>query len=152
MIIKNVFDRKVSEELVSRINQLTPSTTNLWGKMNVSQMLAHCNVTYDLVYTDKYPKPTGLKKVLIKLLAKKVVTGPKPYKKNMRTAPVFLVSDDKDFDKERDLLIGNVEKTQQLGAAHFHNKESHSFGPLTTDEWNTLFYKHIDHHLQQFGV
>ena len=77
MIIKNVFDRKVSEELVSRINQLTPSTTNLWGKMNVSQMLAHCNVTYDLVYTDKYPKPTGLKKSLDKTFSKESSYRPK---------------------------------------------------------------------------
>ena len=150
--MKNVFDLQVSEELISRVNSLTSNTQNLWGKMNVAQMLAHCNITYDLVYTDKYPKPKGFKKFIIKLLAKKIVTGPKPYKKNMRTTPVFLVVDERNFEKEKEFLINHIKKTQQLGTAHFDNKESHAFGPLTSKEWNTLFYKHLDHHLKQFGV
>ncbi|SHJ27077.1 DUF1569 domain-containing protein [Pseudozobellia thermophila] len=149
--MKNVFDPEVSKELISRINSLTPDTSNQWGRMNVGQMLAHCNVTYDLVYTDKYPKPKGFKKFMIKLLAKKVVTGPKPYKKNMRTSPLFLITDERSFETEKQRLIQYIDKTQKLGATHFHNKESHAFGPLTTSEWNVLFYKHLDHHLRQFG-
>lgn len=150
--MKNVFDATIAKELTDRINKLSTESKGLWGKMNVAQMLAHCNVTYDLVYTDKYPKPKGFKKFMIKLFAKKVVTGPKPYKRNTRTAPVFLITDEREFQIEKDLLVKNVLKTQELGAAHFNNKESHAFGPLTTNEWNTLFYKHLDHHLQQFGV
>lgn len=150
--MKNVFDSNNAKELVARINALKADTPNLWGKMNVGQMLAHCNVTYDLVYTDKYPKPKGLKKFFIKLFAKKIVVGPQPYKKNLRTAPEFLITDERNFEQEKDRLIAHINKTQQLGAEHFHNKESHAFGPLTKEEWNTLFYKHLDHHLQQFGV
>jgi len=150
--MKNVFDSKDAQELVGRINALNANTPNLWGKMNVGQMLAHCNVTYDLVYTDKYPKPKGFKKFFIKLFAKKIVVGPQPYKKNLRTAPEFLITDEKDFEQEKDRLIEHVKKTQQLGAEHFDNKESHAFGPLMKEEWNILFYKHLDHHLQQFGV
>ena len=26
------------------------------------------------------------------------------------------------------------------------------FGPLTGDEWGICQYKHVDHHLRQFGV
>lgn len=150
--MKNVFDLNDSQELISRVGALTPETTPLWGKMNVAQMLAHCNVAYDMTYTDKYPKPGGFKKFMIKLFAKNLVVGPKPYKKNLRTAPEFLITDQRDFKREKKLLIENIEKTQKMGAAHFHNKESHAFGPLTEKEWNTLFYKHLDHHLQQFGV
>ncbi|NNE76060.1 MAG: DUF1569 domain-containing protein [Pricia sp.] len=150
--MKNIFDPADSQELIDRIDALDPDTQNLWGKMNVAQMLAHCNVAYDLTYTDKYPKPKGIKKFMIKLFAKHIVVGPKPYKKNMRTAPEFLVTDEKDFKREKKRLIDHIKKTQELGAEHFHNKDSHAFGPLTTKEWNTLFYKHLDHHLQQFGV
>ena len=81
-----------------------------------------------------------------------MVVGPKPYKKNTRTAPIFLVEGPRDFEKERQRLLDHLDKTQKLGTAHFHQKESHAFGPLTEKEWNTLFYKHLDHHLQQFGV
>tara|TARA_R110002049_G_scaffold309282_1_gene520036 strand:- start:5238 stop:5600 length:363 start_codon:yes stop_codon:yes gene_type:complete len=120
--------------------------------MSVDQMLAHCNVPYDFVYTNKYPKPNAFKKFMITLFAKKVVVGNKPYPKNSRTAPEFLITDEKNFDAEKKQLVDYIIKTQKLGKSHFHNKASHSFGPLSTQEWNTMFYKHLDHHLKQFDV
>jgi len=149
---KNLFDAEESQETIERINQLTHETPNLWGKMNVAQMLAHCNVAYELVYTDKHPKPIGFQKFMIKLFAKNVVVGPKAYKKNSRTAPMFIISDERKFDTEKQRLIAHLQKTQQLGEAHFNGKESHAFGSLSSKEWNTLFSKHLDHHLGQFGV
>lgn len=149
---KNLFDPKEFQETVDRINQLTPETEHLWGKMGVAQMLAHCNVAYELVYTDKHPKPKGLKKFLIRLFAKKIVVGPKTYKKNSPTSPSFIIKEPKDFEAEKNRLIDHLVKTQKLGAAYFDAKESHSFGKLTQNEWNTLFSKHLDHHLRQFGV
>lgn len=44
--MKNIFQTEVTQEIISRINNLLPNTPALWGKMSVSQMLAHCNVTY----------------------------------------------------------------------------------------------------------
>jgi len=149
---KNLFNEKESQETIDRINNLTPETQHLWGKMDVAQMLAHCNVAYELVYTDKHPKPGGFQKFMIKLFAKNIVVGPKPYKKNSRTAPMFVIADERDFEKEKARLVAHLQKTQQLGAEHFDGKESHAFGKLSTNEWNTLFSKHLDHHLQQFGV
>ncbi len=99
-------------------------------KIKSMKMLAHVNVTFELVYTDKHPKPKGLKKIMIKLLAKKIVTGPKPYKRNIRTAPEILISDEREFDNEKDRLISHLNKTQELGARHFEGKESHAFGAL----------------------
>ena len=149
---KNLFDQKECRETIERINSLTPETQALWGKMDVAQMLAHCNVAYELVYTDKHPKPKGFQKFMIKLFAKNLVVGPKPYKKNSRTAPMFLIADERDFEKEKNRLVDHLQKTQELGASHFNDKESHAFGKLSTQEWNTLFSKHLDHHLRQFGV
>lgn len=150
--MKNVFDRSEAAELIARINRLTPSSKGLWGKMSVSQMLAHCNVTYEMVYEDKHPKPNPLLKLVLKLLVKGKVVSETPYKKNNPTAPAFKVKDDKDFAAEKSRLIAHIEKTQRLGEDHFDGKESHSFGPLTKTEWNNMFYKHLDHHLTQFGV
>jgi|TARA_R110000744_G_scaffold38582_3_gene88252 hypothetical protein len=150
--MKNIFEKKVVDELIGRINKLNPSSIGLWGKMNVSQMLAHCNVSYEMVFTEKHPKPNGAMKLMLKLFVKQAVVNEKPYKKNSRTAPAFLVVDERDFDKEKKRLIDHLIKTQELGENYFHNKESHSFGPLTKTEWNNLFYKHLNHHLEQFGV
>jgi hypothetical protein len=150
--MKNIFDLKESNNLIGRINKLTPDTKGLWGTMSVDQMLAHCNVPYDFVYTDKYPKPNAFKKFIITLFAKKMVVGAKPYPKNSRTAPEFIIAERKNFKEEKKKLIDNIEKTQKLGESYFNNKESHSFGLLSIKEWNTMFYKHLDHHLTQFGV
>ena len=53
--MKNVFKQSDAAEVIDRINKLNPETKALWGKMNVTQMLAHCNVTYELIYDDKHP-------------------------------------------------------------------------------------------------
>ena len=87
---KNLFDAEESQETIERINKLTHETPNLWGKMNVAQMLAHCNVAYELVYTDKHPKPKGFQKFMIKLFAKNIVVSPKPYKKTAEQPPCSL--------------------------------------------------------------
>jgi hypothetical protein len=152
MALPNIFDKTVSENLIQRINLLNTNTQPKWGKMNVPQMLAHCNVTYEMAYENKHPKPNILMKAILKLFVKKVVTSETPYKHNSRTAPAFLIKDSRDFEKEKSRLINYINKTQQLGEAAFSNKESHSFGTLNKTEWNNMFYKHLNHHLTQFGV
>ena len=150
--MKSVFDSNNVQNLITRIKNLTPETKPEWGKMDVSQMMAHCNVTYEMVYDNIHPKPKGLKKLLIKLFVKKAVVGPKPYPKNGPTAPQFRITTPRDFDKEQERLIAYVQKTMDLGKDHFEGKESHSFGPLTSKEWDTMFGKHLEHHLKQFNV
>lgn len=146
------FQESTSKALIDRIDQLNSKTQPKWGTMSVDQMLAHCNVGYDINLTDKHPRPKGFKKFLIKLFAKKLVTGEQPYKKNSRTSPIFLIGDERNFEKEKQELIENINKVQSLGKEYFENKDSHAFGPLTSKEWSNLFYKHLDHHLTQFGV
>jgi hypothetical protein len=150
--MKNVFTPETTEELVTRINRLQRNTKPLWGKMNVAQMLAHCNVSYEFVYEDKHKKPNVFMRFLLKLLVKNYVVNEKPYKKNGHTAPEFKIVSEKDFEAEKNRLIDYIRKTQQLGEAHFEQKESRSFGHLSSKEWNNMFYKHLDHHLNQFGV
>lgn len=150
--MKNVFDKSVTDELIKRTNALSTESQPNWGIMNVAQMLAHCNVTYEMVYEDIHPKPNAFVKFMLKLFVKSQVVGDKPYKKNSRTAPQFVMKGDKDFEKEKERLIAYLNKTQQLGKQHFEGKQSHSFGSLSSDEWNVMFYKHLNHHLNQFGV
>jgi hypothetical protein len=150
--VKNIFEREVTDEVIGRINRLRPNSQPHWGKMSVAQMLAHCCVMYEMVYEDKHKKPNPLMKFILKTFVKKAVVNETPYKQNGQTAPAFIIKDDKDFAVEKERLITYIKKTQQLGGAHFDNKEYHSFGTLTKTEWNNMFYKHLDHHLRQFGV
>jgi len=152
MALPNIFTKEVSEEIISRIQKLEPTTPALWGKMNVAQMLAHCNVTYEMVYLTKHPKPNFFARMILKAFVKPIVTNEKSYKKDSQTAPAFIITSEKQFEQEKKTLVQHIIKTQQLGENYFDNKESLSFGNLSSNEWNNMFYKHLDHHLSQFGV
>lgn len=152
MALANIFEKEVSVTVIQRINKLTVNSQPTWGKMNVAQMLTHCNVTYELIYEDKHPKPNFLLKFILKTFVKKIVTNEIPFKHNEKTAPAFIITDARDFEAEKARLINHIHKTQQLGESYFDNKISHSFGVLSISEWNNMFYKHLNHHLTQFGV
>lgn len=152
MTYPNIFTAAVANTIIDRIQKLTPETKALWGTMSVDKALAHMNVTYEMAFEDKHKKPPFLIRLMLKAFVKQAVVGPKSYSTNSRTAPAFVISDARDFEKEKSRLIGYLNKTVELGQAHFEGKESLSFGPLSSAEWNTMFYKHLDHHLKQFGV
>lgn len=150
--MKSVFDPIDVHEILNRISKLTPETPAKWGKMNVAQMLAHCNVSYEMIYENIHPKPNPILKFVLKLFVKGKVVTEKPYAHNSPTAPAFIISDAKQFEKERTRLINHINQTLDNGVAYFDGRESHSFGKLNVTEWNNMLYKHLDHHLSQFGV
>jgi hypothetical protein len=152
MALPDIFSKSETDKMIGRINNLSPATQPNWGTMSVAQMLAHCNVSYEMIYENMHKKPNAFMKIILKTLIKNKVVDETPYKHNSRTAPQFIIKETKDFAIEKQRLIGYINKTQQLGAAYFDNKESHSFGALTKTEWNNMLYKHLNHHLAQFGV
>ena len=152
MALPNIFTASVSNEIISRINNLSNATPAQWGKMNVTQMLAHCNVTFEFAYEEKHKKPNFFMAFILKNLVKGGLVNEKPNKKNASTAPEFIIKDDRNFDEEKNRLIQYINRTVQLGQNHFEGRTSMIFGEMTSTEWNNLFYKHLDHHLTQFGV
>ncbi len=153
MILLNTFDPKTTEAVLNRLEKLNHTTAPQWGKMNSAQMLAHLNIPYDMENGKKNPKTPGLfGKLMLKLFVKNIVVGEKPYPKNSRTSPDFIVADERDFEKEKALFIANLKETEARGAAFYEGKESYAFGKLTANQWSIQFYKHLDHHFTQFGV
>jgi hypothetical protein len=150
--MKNIFLKEDVFEYIDRINELSPDSKALWGKMSVNQMLAHCNVSYEMVYEDIHKKPNNFIKIVLRLFVKNKVVNKKPYSKNNPTAPQFIVKDERNFEIEKNRLINYIIKTQELGEDTFEGKISHSFGKLSSKEWNNMFAKHLDHHLTQFSV
>ncbi len=150
--MQDVFLKGDCNQFINRINQLKLDSQPLWGKMSVDQMLAHCNVTYEMVYDDIHKKPNAFMRFLLKSFVKNKVVDESPYPKNIRTAPQFIINGDCDFELEKQRLITYINKTQELGKNNFEGKESLSFGKLSSKEWNNMFAKHLDHHFSQFGV
>ena len=152
MPIPNIFSSEVTEQFISRIQKIQDTTNPQWGKMNAAQMIAHCCVTYELVYENINPKPGLFMQLPLTTNVKKQVTGTAPYKKNLKTSPAFLKTGEYNLAAEKTRLINYLRRTQELGESYFDGKESHSFGKLNSNEWNNMFAKHLDHHLTQFGV
>lgn len=150
--MKNIFDKKDTNEFIERINQLTPDSQSLWGKMTAGQMLAHCNVMFEMVYDTIHSKPNAFMRFILKAFIKKKVVNESPYPRNIKTAPQFIITGNRDFDLEKSRLVSYINKTQELGEKEFDGKESLSFGKLTSKEWSNMFAKHLDHHFSQFGV
>lgn len=152
MTLPSIFEAKTTETILSRLNNLTNATQPLWGKMNAAQMLAHLNVAYDIDSGKIITETPALMKFMLKLFLKPTLINEKPYKKNSRTAPTFLISTEKDFESEKKRLIDNILESQNNGRAYYEGRESNSVGKMKANEWSNMYYKHIEHHFSQFGI
>jgi hypothetical protein len=148
MIVKDLFDNAVKQEIIDRINKLTPTTQRQWGKMDVAQMLAHCQMPLG-VATGKHRLKGSFFLKLIGPLFKSLLYNDKPFKKNLGTDKSFKMTSPKDFEKEK---AGLIEMINAFSADTMTEEPHPIFGKMTKEEWSKGTWKHLDHHLQQFGV
>lgn len=147
--MESYFNESAWNDLQSRLKQLTPEHQAQWGKMNVAQMMKHC----------QHPLQTALGKEevvmkpnwLIKFFFKRMMYSSKPFQKNAPTPPVFQVADERDFIKEKEQLKHWM--TQLWNDRDNELRRPHPvFGNFTKEQWGILQWKHLDHHFRQFGV
>ncbi len=149
--MKNLFEKSVYQEMIDRINSLSPVATASWGKMNVGQMLTHINRAFKVPLSEKPLKRTLLG-YLVGWYFKKDMMGEKPWRRNLPTASYLTVTDDRDFQKEKTLLLELLGQFFSKGPDGVGIYPHPIFGRLSSQEWGVSMYKHLDHHLQQFGV
>jgi Protein of unknown function (DUF1569) len=149
--MKNLLDKEVYLELTKRAQNLQPNSQSQWGKMNVSQMIAHVSEAYSVPLSDK-PLPRMFIGKLIGWAIKPMLYNDKPWKQNLPTAPSFIIKDERNFNAELLKLLNLIEKFHQAGAENIGRFPHPMFGNFTTDQWGMAMYKHLDHHLVQFGV
>lgn len=149
--MKNIHDPKVLNEFLERIEKLTPGSHRQWGKMNVAQMMAHCATAIESNLGDRPYSRTFMGRIFGKL-AKKSVTNDKPFKPGLPTDPGFVIKDDKNFEAEKQRLISALKRVSASDPEKIAANPHPFFGRMTPGEWNALNYKHMDHHLRQFGA
>ena len=148
---KNLLSPDIHQECLNRIEKLTPATQPEWGKMNSAQMLAHCAEIQE-VFNGKPLNGTPFIAKLFKGMIRNMVVGDKPYPKNSRTHPQYVMADQRDFDREKNRLLEAMTKTANSTEAERRQYKHPLFGPMTDDELGWSLYKHLNHHLTQFGV
>jgi hypothetical protein len=153
VIVKNLFDASVANRVKTRLAQLEPQSERRWGKMTAAQMLAHCSVSMQWAVGEVAPEKGPLAARLMGRLVKPMVfRNEDPLRKNSPTAKSLIVADERDLGRERDRLSGLIDRFAGGGASACTRNPHTFFGGMTPDEWAILMYKHLDHHLRQFGV
>jgi hypothetical protein len=150
--MRNLFDVARVEEVKQRIARLRQDSERQWGTMNAPQMVAHCSAGLELALGDRLP-PRLFFGTLIGLLIKPLALGnDKPMRRNSPTVEGLVVTDDRDLGTERERLCGLIDRFAAAGPTGCTTHPHSFFGRLTSEEWAILMYKHLDHHLRQFGV
>ena len=145
--MKSIFDNKTRDELITRINSLDENSTAQWGKMNVYEMVKHCTIWEEMLLNKKLYRQSFIGRLFGKMALKDMLLD-KPVKQNIPTVPSFKVSGNGDVaaaKAEWINLIGEHAERESSGFVHPF------FGKLTADQAGRMAYKHIDHHLRQFG-
>jgi hypothetical protein len=141
----------VPSDIISRLAQLSPDAKAQWGKMNVSQMLAHCQLQLQVALGEKQLK-RGFTAMFFGGAAKKQMLQETPFKKSLPTYTGFIVKDERDFTTERRLLQASLQRFAREGAGIIVVQQHPFFGKITKEEWGVFLWKQLDHHLRQFGV
>ena len=148
MAKKSLFDDAVYREVTDRINQLEPGIQPEWGKMSVGQMLAHCAEVVE-VANGKELEGTPFYVKLLGPLIKRMIVSEKPFPKKGKTHPQYEVHDSMDFHAQKERLVHAIDELRSGGPAP---REHPLMGHMTAEEVGWGNYKHLDHHLRQFGV
>ncbi|HUL34338.1 MAG TPA: DUF1569 domain-containing protein [Candidatus Eisenbacteria bacterium] len=150
--MKNLFDAATANEVKLRIEKLGPKSQRQWGKMNAAQAMAHCATTMEWAVGDNNPPRMFIGRLIGPLAKSKVLNGDEPMAKNTPTAKSLVVNDERELSKECQRLSALVDRFASGGPQRCTKHPHTFFGPLKPDEWAALMYKHLDHHLRQFGV
>jgi Protein of unknown function (DUF1569) len=149
--MKHLFQQEGYDEIVSRIGKLQPSTQRQWGKMDVAQMMAHCSLGLDMA-SGRLNPPRLLIGRLLGPFIRPIYTNEKPFSRNNPTDPKLVVSDARDFQREQEQLRLKMRQFHEGGEGKCTRHPHPFFGALTPQDWSRGMYKHLDHHLRQFGA
>lgn len=139
-----------NQECRDRTGKLAPDTAPLWGEMTTAQMMAHCAEVLE-VAGGKEMRGTPWFIKLLKPFIRKMVVGPKPYSRSTKTHPQYIQAGDKEFGAEKERLLAAMDAFTEMCTGR--TRIAHPlFGEMTVDEAGWAMYKHLDHHLVQFGV
>jgi len=151
-VMKNLFEAGTAKEVKERIGRLCATSQRQWGKMSAPQAMAHCSVAMEWAVGDKVEPRMFLGRILGPIAKSQVLKDEKPMGRNAPTAKSLVVADERDLGKECHRLSTLIERFA-AGGPQCCTKHPHTFfGRMTPEEWAQLMYKHVDHHLRQFGV
>jgi hypothetical protein len=150
--VKNLFDAASVNEVKARVEQLRPDSQRQWGKMNAAQAVAHCSAGLQLASGELRPPRVLIGRIIGRMVKVLALKDEQPLRRNSPTMKDLVVLDERDLRTERERLCALIDRFAAAGPKGCTTHPHSFFGPLTPQEWATLMYKHLDHHLRQFQV
>lgn len=149
--MKNLFDAATAAEIRTRVARLGPGNARLWGRMNLPQALAHCSGVLELALGVRRPPRVFMGRLMGWALKRAALGNDAPMGRNTPTIKELEMRDRSDFATERRRLAETIDRFVAGGPAVCTTHPHPFFGRLTPQEWGVFEYKHLDHHLRQFG-
>ena len=150
--MESLFEASRVTEVKQRLQHLKPDSERAWGKMSSAQMLAHCSAGIEMAMGQVRPPRALIGRIIGPAVKRVVLRDGEPMRRNSPTARELLMKDDRDFGSERGRLDRLIDKFAAAGPVCCTDYPHAFFGPMKPAEWGILMYKHLDHHLRQFGV
>jgi hypothetical protein len=150
--MESLFESGCVDELQRRLSRLRRDQPRQWGKMSAAQMLAHCSLGLEMAAGKIRPPRALMGRILGPVIKPMVFRASEKMRRNSPTSKELVVKDDRDFEAERKRLSGLIDGFAAAGPGGCTAHPHAFFGSLTADEWAVLMYKHLDHHLRQFGA
>lgn len=147
--MKTIWDPGCRQELLGRFEKLTSDRHPAWGSMTAAQVLGHLADPLNAAMGKKSvaPKPGPFSNPVIRTL----IIYWMPWPKGAPTAPEFVHAHEEDFNSNLSALHATVEEFVAAGVNA--SRQPHpAFGQLSGKAWGRLVYRHLDHHLRQFGI
>lgn len=146
-----LFDPSDRRSILDRLEQLRPDSARRWGKMDPAQALTHLAIAMEGAGGQGEQKQTLLGRLVTPFLLG-LVLGEKPFSKGSPTDPTYVVPDSRDFATEKARLLAAIGLFVERGVAGASKSVHPFFGALSGEQWGVLTWKHLDHHLRQFGA
>jgi len=144
-------DPKVRAACRERIERLNPNASPKWGRMTARQMVCHLNDSFRVGMGEKYASPATslIQRTFIKWVALRapvkwppgVPTRPEIEQGRGGTPPT-------EWEIDRAELLRLMDAFAKLETFGVHP----TFGKMSYRDWLIWGYRHVDHHLRQFGV
>lgn len=149
--MKSLWNAQDAAEILARLDNLSATSSRVWGTMSVSQMLEHLNIAFKTATGDLQLAPDPLSKLASLAPMRWIIIEVMPWPKSLPTAKDFIVKIDPAFENSKKAF-------EQALKVFLNKKPGDSFGKhplflgMPYEQWGKLMYKHSDHHLKQFGV
>jgi hypothetical protein len=147
--MKTIWDDSSRRDIHERISRLAWDAHGRWGSFTAPKMVCHLADSLKMALGDLPVQPRRMPIRYPPL--KQFIIYIAPFPKSAPTAPELLARQPAEWAADvADLnaLVDTVAARGPGGGLVDHP----AFGRLSTRAWGVLIYRHMDHHLQQFGI